>query len=95
MIKLILQFLKENALDETMKVLQQESQVSLNAVDDMERFKSDITHGSMFDFNVSTYCACAHRTSPCLNVHHDSYLEIDYSVFAFKPPFFSTFPTIS
>jgi WD40 repeat-containing protein SMU1 len=44
-IKLILQFLRENALEETARTLQHESQVALNAVPDMDRFTADIVHG--------------------------------------------------
>jgi len=44
-IKLILQFLKENNLMKTMKCLQQEADVSLNTVDHLDTFIADITHG--------------------------------------------------
>jgi WD40 repeat-containing protein SMU1 len=44
-IRLILQFLKENRLFHAMRALQEESQVSLNAVDSMDAFASDIAHG--------------------------------------------------
>eukprot|EP01038_Epipyxis_sp_PR26KG_P011992 gene11992-16055_t len=44
-IKLILQFLKENNLIESMKTLQKESFVTLNTVDNIEYFANDIRNG--------------------------------------------------
>ncbi|KAJ0408675.1 hypothetical protein ATCC90586_007701 [Pythium insidiosum] len=44
-IRLILQFLKENRLFNAMKALQEESQISLNAVDSLETFTSDVMNG--------------------------------------------------
>lgn len=46
-IKVILQFLKENNLHKTMKALQEESNVSLNVVDNLDKLISDIHHGSL------------------------------------------------
>lgn len=43
--RLILQFLKENQLFDTMRALQEEAQISLNAVDSVEAFESDILNG--------------------------------------------------
>jgi WD40 repeat-containing protein SMU1 len=43
--RLILQFLRENNLTQTMKALQQESKVSLNTVDSVQTFASDINSG--------------------------------------------------
>jgi len=44
-IKLILQFMQEHNLQHSMRALQEETQVSLNAVDNVERFVQDIQHG--------------------------------------------------
>lgn len=44
-LRLILQFLKENNLAESMKLLQNESGVTLNTVDSIETFTADIRHG--------------------------------------------------
>ncbi|KDD72464.1 hypothetical protein H632_c3307p0, partial [Helicosporidium sp. ATCC 50920] len=44
-IKIILQFLKENSLTESFETLQRECGVSLNAVEDAEAFCRDVTAG--------------------------------------------------
>ncbi|CAH0475950.1 unnamed protein product [Peronospora belbahrii] len=44
-IHLILQFLRENRLFSAMRALQEESQVSLNAVESVDSLASDISHG--------------------------------------------------
>jgi WD40 repeat-containing protein SMU1 len=44
-LRLILQFLKENNLISSMKQLQHESGVALNTVDNLDIFVSDIRHG--------------------------------------------------
>ena len=44
-IKIMLQFLKENALTDTFVALQRECQVSLNTVESMEAFIADINSG--------------------------------------------------
>eukprot|EP00457_Paulinella_chromatophora_P005780 gb/GEZN01005797.1/.p1 GENE.gb/GEZN01005797.1/~~gb/GEZN01005797.1/.p1 ORF type:complete len:511 (+),score=88.85 gb/GEZN01005797.1/:47-1579(+) len=45
-IKLISQFLKENGLLQTLRTLQEESQVQLNTVDDIGKFNQDILRGN-------------------------------------------------
>ncbi|GMF40757.1 unnamed protein product [Phytophthora fragariaefolia] len=44
-VRLILQFLRENRLFAAMRALQEESQVSLNAVESVDSLASDISHG--------------------------------------------------
>jgi WD40 repeat-containing protein SMU1 len=44
-IRLILQFLKESNLSESMKTLQKESGVVLNTVDNVDKFVGDIRSG--------------------------------------------------
>lgn len=44
-VRLILQFLKENRLFGAMRALQEESQISLNAVDSVDALLTDITNG--------------------------------------------------
>ncbi|KAE9204113.1 WD40 repeat-containing protein [Phytophthora fragariae] len=44
-IRLVLQFLRENRLFGAMRALQEESQVSLNAVESVDSLASDISHG--------------------------------------------------
>lgn len=44
-IRIVLQFLKENNLIDSMKTLQRESGIALNTVDSIESFNSDIKNG--------------------------------------------------
>lgn len=45
-IKLIMQFLKENNLEKTLDVMQQETKVSLNTVNNLNELCTNIQHGS-------------------------------------------------
>ena len=44
-VKIVLQFLKENSLTSSLQALQEEAQVALNTVDNIDTFISDIQHG--------------------------------------------------
>jgi len=44
-VKVVLQFLKENSLTNSLQALQEESQVALNTVDNVEALLSDVQHG--------------------------------------------------
>ena len=44
-VKIVLQFLKENSLTQSLQVLQEESQVALNIVDNVEALVSDVQQG--------------------------------------------------
>ena len=44
-IRLILQFLKENNLSASMKTLQEESKISFNSVESIEQFHRDVVNG--------------------------------------------------
>ena len=44
-VRVVLQFLKENGLTNSMLALQDESQVALNTVDNLDAFLSDVTSG--------------------------------------------------
>ena len=44
-VKIVMQFLKENSLMKSLQVLQEESQVALNAVDSVDSFVADVQHG--------------------------------------------------
>ena len=44
-IRVVLQFLKEHSLTDSMKALQRESGVTLNTVDNIDTFASDIRNG--------------------------------------------------
>ncbi len=44
-IRLVLQFLKENGLLSSMQQLQKESGITLNTVDNVDTFLNDIRHG--------------------------------------------------
>ena len=44
-VRVVLQFLKENGLTNAMLALQDESQVALNTVDNLEAFVADVQHG--------------------------------------------------
>ena len=58
-IKLVIQSLKENGLLNTLRTLQEESQVTLNTTDDVERFSMDIIHGrwdSVLEVKIILVC---------------------------------------
>lgn len=44
-IKIVLQFLKENSLTSSLQALQEETQIALNSVDNVDSFVSDVQHG--------------------------------------------------
>ena len=51
-VKLVLQFLKEHNLIETMKALEKESNVTLNTVDSIPHFVADIENGKACNFDT-------------------------------------------
>ena len=51
-VRVVLQFLKENNLTGAMQALQKESGVTLNTVDNVENFAKDIRNGRWVRFHV-------------------------------------------
>ena len=51
-VRVVLQFLKENNLTDAMQALQKESGVTLNTVDNVENFAKDIRNGRWVSFHV-------------------------------------------
>mmetsp|Transcript_84021 Transcript_84021/g.151657 ORF Transcript_84021/g.151657 Transcript_84021/m.151657 type:complete len:529 (-) Transcript_84021:64-1650(-) len=70
-VRLMLQFCKENSLFRTLQCLQEESRVSLNTVDSLDGFANDITHGRW----DSVLQAVSYLTLP-MNVLQDLYSQV-------------------
>jgi WD40 repeat-containing protein SMU1 len=74
-VKLVMQFLRENNLQRTLSALQEETQLSLNVVPNIETFVADVRHGRWEDvlgavanMKLSAECAGALYEQVCLEL---------------------------
>uniref|UniRef100_A0A0G4FBY7 CTLH domain-containing protein n=1 Tax=Chromera velia CCMP2878 TaxID=1169474 RepID=A0A0G4FBY7_9ALVE len=74
-IKLVLQFCKENGLQRTVQILQEESNVSLNTVDSIEQFLSDVNHGR-WDIVLQLASTMSLRQSTIFDLYEEVVLEL-------------------
>lgn len=74
-IKLMLQFLKEHNLSKTAEIMQEESGVSLNNVDDVSRFHNDIIRGR-WDIVLETTQTLTLSKKKLLDLYEQVILEL-------------------
>jgi WD40 repeat-containing protein SMU1 len=74
-VKLVMQFLRENNLQRTLSALQEETQLSFNVVPNIETFVADVRHGRWEDvlgavanMKLSAECAGALYEQVCLEL---------------------------
>lgn len=75
MIKLILQFLKENSLISSMYSLQKETGVVLNTVDNIDSFQNDIRQGK-WDFVLNQLSTLKLPVQKLTNIYEQIFLEL-------------------
>eukprot|EP00761_Pharyngomonas_kirbyi_P009856 gb/GECH01009874.1/.p1 GENE.gb/GECH01009874.1/~~gb/GECH01009874.1/.p1 ORF type:complete len:517 (+),score=114.42 gb/GECH01009874.1/:1-1551(+) len=74
-VRLMLQFCKENSLPKTFKTLQEESKVSLNTVENAEQFRSDILNGR-WDHVLRTVASLSVPSSVLMDLYEHVVLEL-------------------